>query len=174
MNKLFFILFLLPVGLFAQSNTETVDVPGKDAVTLYNTAKQWFAETFKTPGNEALKEEVDKGVLTGKEKYVYLIYSNNVAYNMIATYILRISVKDGQYKYEFDNVMIEHGRKFPLSSFKDGTTREGTIKMYKASGRLTPSKRVIEMNIDYSTKVVNNIEAEFKRITDSLEAKMKQ
>ncbi len=174
MVKLLFILLLLPIGLFAQSYTETVDVPSKDAASLYNTARKWFAENFNKSGNEPVKEERDNGILMGRGKYTYLVYSDNVAYNMTATYILRINVKDGQYKYEFDNVMVEHGRKFPLSSFKEGSTREGAIKMYKTSGMPVPSKRVIDQNIDYSTKVVNQLETEINRIAESLEEKMKQ
>jgi hypothetical protein len=172
MNKLFFILFLLPVGLFAQSYTETVDVPGKDAASLYKKAKEWFTESSNVTANEPLKEDVAKGILAGKEKLNYLIYSNNVAINVIANYVFRIIVKDGQFKYEVDNVMIEHGTKFPLAAFKNGLTREGTIEMYKAAGMKSPSKKMIESNIDYNTKVVTGFETELKRVTDSLKERM--
>jgi hypothetical protein len=172
MNKLFLILFLLPAGLFAQSYTETVDVPGKDAAALYKKAKEWFAQSPNTTVNEPLKEEEAKGILAGKEKLNYLIYSNNVAVNLIANYVLRIIVKDGQYKYEIDNVMIEHGNKFPLVAFKNGLTREGTIDMYKAAGMKSPSKKMIESNIDYNTKVVKGLETELNRVTESLKEGM--
>ncbi len=174
MKKLIFIFLFLPICLFAQSYSETVDMPGKDASALYNKALKWFKESFPDGDAESLKEDQANGILTGREKFAYLIYSNNVAVNMTATYILRISVKDGQYKYEFDNVMIEHGKKFPLSSFKNGMTREGTIEMYKASGMPAPSKKMIETNIEYSTKVVNQFETEINRIIESLKEKMEQ
>ncbi len=172
MNKLIFILLLLPAGLCAQSYSETVNVPGKDAASLYNKARQWFSEKMNNNDSETLKEDRVNGILTGKGKYDYMIYSNDVAMSMAATYLLRISVKEGQYKYEFDNVMIEHGRKYALSEFKNGMTREGTIKMYKISGLDTPSKKMIESNIDTSTKVVNQFEEEVNRITESLKETM--
>jgi hypothetical protein len=172
MRKVFLILFLLPIGLFAQSYTETVDIPGKEASTLYNKAKKWFAESMNNSDNETLIEDQSKGILTGKEKFSYLIYSNDVVVNMIATYLLRVIIKDGLYKYEIDNVMIEHGKKFPLSAYKNGTTKEGTIETFKASGMTTPSKKMIETNVDFSTKVVNQFEEEIKRVTESLKESM--
>lgn len=174
MKKLLFLFLLMPACLLAQNYTAAVDVPGKDAATLYNKAKEWFAESFSTPGKEPLVEDKANGKLTGKENFTSLIYSNDVAVNLAASYTVKVSVKDGQYKYEFENIMVEHGRKYPLSTFKNGTTREGTIEMFKIAGMKSPSKKMIEANIDYNSKVVKQVDEEINRLIENLGEKMKK
>jgi len=139
MRKLFIILFFMPFGLFAQSYVKTVDVPGKDAATLYNKAKEWFAESFTTPGSVPPTEDPAQLKLTGRESVTSMIYSNQVAVSFKTSFLLILSFKDGQYKYEFDNIMVDRGQRIALSTFKNGTTRQGTIEMYKAAGQKTPS-----------------------------------
>ena len=172
MNKLFLLLFLMPFGLFAQSYTKTVDVPGKDAVMLYNKAKGWFAESFNTPGSVPPTEDAAQRKLTCRESVTSMIYWNEVAVSFKTSFLLILSFKDGQYKYEFDNIMVDRGQKIALSTFKNGTTREGTIEMYKAAGQKTPSNKTIESNIEYSVKIVNKVDAELNRLIDSLADKM--
>ena len=164
----------MPACLLAQSYAEAVDVPGKDAATLYNRAKEWFSEGFNAQADEPFIEDKAQGKLTGKGKFKFLIYSNDVAVNLNTTYTLKISVTDGQYKYEFENIMLEHGKKFPVSTFKQGSTREGTAEMYKMAGMKSPSKKMIEMNVNYNTRVIKQLEFELGRITESLSEKMKK
>jgi hypothetical protein len=173
MRKLLYILFLMPIGVFAQGYTASVDVPGKNSAALFSKAKEWFAESFKTPGVVPPSEDAGQGKLTGRENVTSIIFSDDVAVTIGTSFVLKIIVKDGQYKYDFDNIMIEHGPKFPLSTFKNGSTREGTIEMYKTAGMKSPSKKIIESNIDYSVKVVNKVEEEINRLIDSLAEKMK-
>ena len=172
MRKLLFILLVMPFGLFAQNYTASVEVTGKDAATLYNKAKEWFAESFTTPGVVPPTEEAAKGILTGRESVKSMIYSNDVALNITTSFIFKISVKEGQYKYDIDNIMVERGPKYPLSSFKSGMTREGTLEIYKAAGMKTPTKKTIETNVDYSVKIVNKVEGELNRLINSLAEKM--
>lgn len=172
MNKLILLLFLMPLGLFAQTYSASVDVPGKDAAALYIKAKEWFAESFNAPGVVPPTEDIVKGTLTGRESVASLIYSNDVAVNINISFIFKVSVKDGQYQYDIDNIMIERGKKFPLSAFKNGSTRQGTIDMYKAGGQKTPSNKTIEENIEYSVNIVNKVNSELNRLIDSLAEKM--
>jgi hypothetical protein len=173
MKKLLFVLFLMPSCLFAQSYSETVEVQGENAATLYTKAKEWFVETFNGKGDQAPTEDKTNGKLTGRGSATSLIYTNDVAINMILTYALKVSVKDGQYKYEFENIMVEHGKKFPLTAFKSGTTVEGTKELFKISGMKSPSKKMIDQNIDYNTRVIKQVDIELNRIIDSLAEKMK-
>jgi len=162
----------MPLGLTAQTYNASVDVPGKNAASLYNKAKEWFAESFNTPGVDPPSEDIAKGILTGRESVTSLIYSNDVAVNINISFLFKVSVKDGQYQYEIDNIMIERGKKFPLSAFKNGSTRQGTIDMYKAGGQKTPSNKAIEENIEYSVNIVNKVNSELNRLIDSLAEKM--
>jgi len=172
MRKLLFVLFLLPSCLCAQSYTESVNVPGKNAAALYSKAKEWFTETYTGKNDVPPVEDKAAGKLSGKGGAAFLVYSNDVAVNMILSYAIRINVKDGQYKYEFDNIMVEHGRKFPLAIFKNGTTVEGSKELFKTSGLKAPSKKMIDLNIDYNTRVFTSVDNELKRLIDSLSEKM--
>ena len=172
MRKLLFVLFLLPSGLYAQSYTESVNVPGKNAAALYAKAKEWFTETYNGKADLPPTEDKAAGKLSGKGSATFLVYSNDVAVNLILSYALRINVKDGQYKYEFDNIMVEHGRKFPLAIFKNGTTVEGTKELFQTSGSKAPSKKMIELNIDYNNRVITSVDNELKRLIDNLSEKM--
>lgn len=118
-------------------------------------------------------EDKVQGKLTGNENATFLIYSNDIAAKMNMTYALKVSVKDGQYKYEFDNIMVEHGKKYPLATFKNGSTVEGIKELFKTSGMKNISKKMIEVNVDYNTKVVNQVDMELKRLIDSLKEAMK-
>lgn len=172
MNKLFLILLFLPVGLVAQGYTKTVDTPGKYATALFSTAKQWYSENFKGPGIDPPKEDAAQSKLSGRGMVKSLIYSNAVAVNINISFLLTVTVKDGQYKYEFDNIMIEHGQRIALAQFKEGTSKEGTIEMYKSAGMKPPSNKTIEESIDYSKKVVDKADEELNRLIDSLAEKM--
>ena len=173
MRKLLFVLFLIPTCLFAQSYTEAVDVPGKNAATLYKSAKEWYAENINVKGDLPLTEDNAAGKMLGKGSATFLVYSNDVAVNMIMTYALKLNVKEGQYTYEFYNIMIEHGRKFPYATFKSGSTIEGTKELYKTSGMKSPTKKMLEANVEYNTKVLNQVDIELKRLIESLSDKMK-
>jgi hypothetical protein len=168
MRNLIFLLFLLPTCLFAQNYNGTVDVKGKDAATLYNSAKEWFAVTFNAKIDLPPVEDKDQGKLTGNENSTFLIYSNDIAAKMNMTYALKVNVKDGQYKYEFDNIMVEHGKKYPLATFKNGSTAEGIKELFKTSGMKNISKKMIEVNVDYNIKVINQVDMELNRLIDSL------
>jgi len=172
MRKLLFLLLLMPVSPFAQTYSATVDVPGKDAATLFGKAKEWFAESFNTPGVDPPTEDAAQGKLTGRESISSLIYSNEKAVRFNTFFLFKLSVKEGQYKYDIENIMVENGQKIALSTFKNGMTRQGTIDMYKAAGMKNPSNKFIETNIDYSVKVVNKVDAELNRLISSLADKM--
>lgn len=173
MKKLLFILLIIPNFLFAQKYSAEVPVEGRKASHLFGKAKEWFAENHKSSDNSPFIEDVLSGKIKGNGQFSFMIYANDVALNMVTFYNLVISVKDNSYSYTFDNIMLEHGRKFPFSSFKDRMTKEGSIEMFKAAGVKVPSKKMIETNVDYNTKVVNQCEADFERIISSLEEKMK-
>ena len=173
MKKFFLILLILPLSLFAQSYSGEVKVPGKEAAVLFSKSQEWFSENHKTADNVPPVEDISNRKIKGNGKFMFIIYSNGLAINMITTYAVTVDVNDGLYSYAFENIMIEHGRKFPLSSFKNGMTREGTIEMFKMGGLNTPSKKMIETNMDYNTKVFEQFEANINRVITSLEDKMK-
>jgi hypothetical protein len=173
MKKILFILLMVPNFLFAQKYSGDVQVEGKKASYLYGKAREWFAENHKSVDNAPFVEDVSNGKIKGNGEFSFMIYTNDVAINMVTYFNLVVSVKDNNYSYAFDNIMLEHGKKFPLASFKEGMTKEGSTEMFKAGGVKVPSKKMIETNVDYSTKVVNQCDADLERIISSLEEKMK-
>ncbi len=173
MKKLLFILLFVPHFLFAQNYSGEVKVPGKNAVYLFGKAREWFAENHKSPDKTPFTEDVSNGKIKGSGQFSFMVYSNDIAMNVAAFYNLIITIRDNSYSYSFDNIMLERGRKFPLSTFKEGMTKEGTVEMFKTGGVKAPGKKMIETNMDYNTKVVNQCESEIERIASSIEDKMK-
>lgn len=173
MKKILFLLLMVPNFLFAQKYSGDVKVEGKKASYLFGKAKEWFAENHKSADNAPFIEDVSNNKIKGSGQFSFMIYANDVAVNMVTFYNLTVSVKDNAYSYSFDNIMLEHGRKFPLASFKEGMTKEGSTEMFKTGGVKVPSKKMIETNVNYSIKVVTQCEADLERIISSLEEKMK-
>jgi len=174
MKKLLLILLILPFSLYAQNYSGEVKVPGKDAALLFSKAQEWFSENHKSADNVPPVEDIPNRKIKGNGNFTFIIYTNELAVNIITSYAITVSVNNGLYNYAFENIMIEHGRKFPLSSYKNGMTREGTIEMFQMGGVKAPSKKMIESNMDYNTKVFEQFEANIDRVITSLEDKMKE
>ena len=173
MKHLIFLLLLFPVLLFGQSYSGEVKVPGKNAAYLFTKAKEWFKENHKSPDNSPFTEDAANGKIKGNGQFSFIVYSNDVALNMVTYYVLVVTVKDNLYSYAFDNIMVEHGRKFPLSMFKNGMTKEGSIELYKSGGMTSPGKKAIETNVDYSIKVFNQCQSDIEGVIARLEDTMK-
>jgi hypothetical protein len=173
MKHFLFLLLFLPFISFGQNYSGDVKVPGKNSAYLFSKAEEWLKENHKSTDNTPYKTDPSTGKLRGSGQFSYIVYSNNVTLKMVTYYNVVITIKDNLYNYSFDNIMIENGRKFPLTMFKTGTTKEGTIELYKNSGQPTPGKKAIETNIDYSTKVVNQVQENLEGVIASLEDKMK-
>ncbi len=135
MKKLLLLLIIILVNssLYAQNKpityTEVVTVEGsKDE--LYNRAEVWFATTF-VDANEVLQiEDKEKGQLVGKGRMQFNpkgLMSQVIAGDI--SYIVKIFIKDGRYKYELTNFIHKSNSLTNPSSLGLITTGEYDIDM---------------------------------------------
>lgn len=61
-----FIVLFLPFISNAQQYTEVVNANGKSSDQLYSTAREWFAESFKSANNVLQMDDPVAGKLIGK------------------------------------------------------------------------------------------------------------
>lgn len=86
--------------------SEVVQVPGASQAELYIRAKEWFVINFRNPASVIQVDEKQDGVLIGKA------WQDNSSFAMLSWvtdsrlwYTVKITVKDGRYKYELSNFM---------------------------------------------------------------------
>lgn len=82
-----------------------VDVEGKKAKELYDTALNWIKETYENP-DKVLKMQIDGKKLRFEGYKERLISINNsfAKLNYNGTYNIELSFKDGKYKFECYNL----------------------------------------------------------------------
>jgi hypothetical protein len=114
MKKLLFMFILMPLFTLAQEYSEVVEVPGKSSDQLYSTAREWFAETFKSANNVLQMDDPIAGKLIGKASTK--VSESYVAGGMIKVpmtidwypnFTIKVSVKDGRYKCEIIDITIK-------------------------------------------------------------------
>lgn len=114
MKKLLYILLIFPLFVCSQEYSEVVEVPGKNTVQLYATAREWFAETFKSANDVLQMNDPVAGKLIGKASTK--VSESYVAGGMIKVpmtidwypnFTIKVSVKDGKYKCEITDITIK-------------------------------------------------------------------
>jgi len=116
-------VFLATASLVAKAQIDTtrIDIPMKDGkifyegivetpnltkVDLYNNAKQWFVDYFKSSKDVIQNEDKDQGRIVGKG-IIFISRKDNGSkgdYNDEIT--IQVDVKDGKYRYRIYNMTI--------------------------------------------------------------------
>ena len=120
MKKLFFpmlyVAFLIPVLVFGQEALkyeDIIDVQGVSKEELFLRAKFWFAESyngynalFQLENNLQLEDE-ENGVIIGHAamKYEPSYLVGNQMTRGIITYMIKLSTKEGRYRYEITDFL---------------------------------------------------------------------
>lgn len=121
MKKLFF-LFLLPIQLFAQSYKyedlylpindgvlkyeAVIDAPGLSSSQLYQNAKVWFLDTFRSSKDVITFEDPQIGIFSGNG--LFNIYSQfmNQTIERTVYFSVRIEVKENRFRYSITDLRV--------------------------------------------------------------------
>lgn len=121
MRKLIFLIFL-PVQIFAQSYNyeelylpinegvlkyeEVVNAPGLSSETLFNNAKLWFLDTFKSSKDVITFQDSQLGIISGNG--LFKIYSTfmNRTIDRTVFFTVRIEVKENRFKYVISDLKV--------------------------------------------------------------------
>lgn len=109
MKKIFFLLFLLPLGLLAQQIptdsttgrfviTETVMAPGLSQKDLHDKTQLFLSKFSKTPSTAVQEDKEDKIVFKGFKKVTAKTEDLNTSFPL--HYVLTVHFNDGSYRYK--------------------------------------------------------------------------
>lgn len=121
MRKLLFLIFF-PIQLFAQSYDykalylpitesvlkyeEVIDAPGISSEQLYQNAKIWFLDTFRSSKEVITFEDPEIGIVSGNG--LFNIYSQfmNQTIERTVYFSVRIEVKENRFRYSISDLRV--------------------------------------------------------------------
>jgi hypothetical protein len=102
-------LLFIFTGLFAQDSALTfsrvVSIENVSKNELYDRAKSWFAETYKSAKDVIQMDDKEAGKLIGKGNFRYdsKVFSGSTQTTGWISYTITLQVKDNKYRYEITN-----------------------------------------------------------------------
>ncbi len=115
-------------GVINYTEVVTVDSTIKKE-ELYNRAKMWFVDNYKSANDVIQMQDKDAGVIIGKGLFSYqynpMSLSDRTTINISHT--VKIYVKDGKYKYE----IVDLSGKYYTAGYNTIPIRNGGIGMNK-------------------------------------------
>ncbi len=107
--KHYFLLFALFVSTVCKSQEPlsfngVIEVPNISQKELYGRAKLFLAETYKSSKDVIQADDIEIGQIIGKANFQYS--PKSMVWGSVGgtvTYIVKIFVKDGKYKYDITN-----------------------------------------------------------------------
>ncbi|MBL7971276.1 MAG: DUF4468 domain-containing protein [Prolixibacteraceae bacterium] len=178
MKKLMFIVLFFPFISIAQQYTEVVKAPDKSSDQLYSTAREWFAESFKSASNVLQMDDPVAGKLIGKGSFNLVLPYNSmigsIPINIPVSFTIKVFVKDSLYKYDIGSLFIDsNGSPHSLEEFKSASTEEGARKtLIELGGMKNPSDKMIKKTADYNAIIFRLSEVEINKTIASLKGKM--
>lgn len=157
MKKLILSAFILLAGLTTAnaqtpiSYSEVVQVEGATKDELYQRAKNWFVDTFRSANDVIQLDDKENGQIVGKGNFSY---SQKVTWAAVANNTIRftaaITIKDGRYKYEFSN--FEHSMAVPGTPLNLGliTDAEPIRKGF-------PKKTIEKIYVEAVQEIADNV-----------------
>jgi hypothetical protein len=157
MKKLLLAIMLLcSITAYSKEYTEVVTVEGKTADQLYSSAREWFAETFKSAQDVLQMDDpvagklIGKGMGSGRHKGM-------VSVPFSYEYQVKVFVKDGRYKYTIENIAcVTDGVRTPYEDYE------------KAYEKFKNKKKKAE----FFSNILNTIDSDMTKLIASLETKM--
>lgn len=128
-------MMLCSLAIQAKELTEVVEMPEKNKSQLYSSAREWFAEVFNSAEDVLQMDNPTLGTLIGKVKGSVVAYYDDVSIDSPYNYTIKISIKDGKYKYTIKDIVLvtERGGKSYEVFKKQSQSMENemAVKMYK-------------------------------------------
>ena len=113
--------------------TEVVEVKNISKNALYLRAREWFIDTYKSSKDVLQMDDKESGVLIGNAINTIYISSLGAKVKMELYYSIKISVKEGRYKYIITDM--KYGR-------HGGAARKMIIDyLYKKNGKLVKTSK---------------------------------
>lgn len=135
---------------------EVVQVDGATQEELYNRAKIWFAETFRSAKEVIQLDNKEEGKIIGKGVSSFIVNAGTAIESDIPLYFtIDLQMKDGRYKILFSNMR----------------THVAAIEMWISEKRRLNKKGEVRSNLN--GKYYQGVNQELNRMADSLEAAMK-
>lgn len=108
--------------------TDVIKVDGVSASELYSRSKIWFASTYRNSNAVIQMDSKEETIIIGKANIIYktAIFAGSLALDGVVNYIIKISSKDGRYKYELSDFSHEATSITPYRRYSFGliTSRE--------------------------------------------------
>lgn len=158
MKKLFIAFMLLfSLSAYSKEYTEVVTVEGKNSDQLYSSAREWFAETFKSAKDVLQMDDPVAGKLIGKGMGDINVKAGMVPVTLDYEFQVKIFVKDGRYKYTIDNI---------------ATVSDGVKTNYEEFEQAKEKFKNKKKRVAYFNSILNGIDSDMKKLIASLNSKM--
>ena len=173
MKKLLLISFLVfPSLLFSQEYSEVIQVEGKTAEELYNSAHEWMAIVFNSANDVIqLEDPVNKKLIAKGVKTIDHV-ANGVSVPLTMYFTLITEFKDGRYRYQIYPTQFKSGVdiEYTYELLKEVTTEEGLLSYYKTKG-IKPwviGKKQIAKNLESNKQLFDKVNSALKNIPNDL------
>lgn len=159
MKKFFAILFLIPISSIAQNEIsyediklpeidgkvtyqEVIEVPKTNSDELYQRAKLWFVNEFKTSEHVIELDSRTDGIIAGNGITSLIIQSLGYSIETVVDFSIKIEIKESRYRYTISNFLLTNSvnNKIPIETFfseewmfkKNGKIRNASLKWFEA------------------------------------------
>jgi len=158
MKKLLLAIMLLcSITAYSKEYSEVVTVEGKTTDQLYSSAREWFAESFKSAKDVLQMDDPIAGKLIGKgmgSGHHKGLMSVPFDYE----FQIKVFVKDGRYKYSIDNIaVVTDGVRTPYEDY------EQAYEKFKSKKK----------KAEFFSNILNTIDSDITKLIANLNSKMK-
>ncbi|WP_372751610.1 DUF4468 domain-containing protein [Labilibaculum sp.] len=159
MKKIIICLIMLcSLAVQAKEFTEVVEISGKNKSQLYSSAREWFAETFKSAEDVLQMDDSIAGKLIGKGMGDITVKSGMVPVSFNYDFTVKVFIKEGKYKYIIQDIaVISEGIR---TNYED----------YEAAKEKFKNKK---KRVAFFDEILNSIDSDMTQIVVSLKTKMK-
>lgn len=108
MKKLLFTVLLIVGFTSVQAQTpisysEVVQVEGVPKEDLYQRAREWFTDTFRSSNDVIQLDDKENGQIVGKGLFKYVQRYGIFVWDCTIRFTVSVAVKDGRYRYEIND-----------------------------------------------------------------------
>ncbi|WP_165836081.1 DUF4468 domain-containing protein [Marinifilum breve] len=166
------IMLLCSFTGFSKEYTEVVNVDGKTADQLYSSAREWFAETFKSANAVLQMDDPVAGKLIGNGISQVHITVRSMTVPVDMSFSIKVFVKDGKYKYDINSILIGGQYKSTLEEYEHACTYEGAKAALIKAGMRNPKDKLIQKTMAANKLNYPLFEQEIEKIAKSLKKAM--
>ena len=160
------------LSVFSQEYSEIVEIEGKTAGQLYNSAHEWMAIVFNSANDviQLADPENKKLIAKGTKTIEHVV--NGISAPITMYFTLVAEFKEARYRYQVYSTKFtsRDGTEYDYETLKETATEEGLLNYYKKVG-VKPwiiGKKVIAENLKYNKQLLENANNALQDIPESL------